>query len=131
MAKNPRIIYFIKGALASAKEEQDAARYGNNVVFRNASLVGEGESPEKCDGVAGAIPASYAELPKAKPILITVIDEPEQPPAPITPQPEQPPAAPVAASVEVPPAPPPAQVTPDGLTPIAPPVVGTDGWPTA
>lgn len=56
--KFPRILYFIADAASSKSELADAARYGPNVGYRNATFVGD-EALEPCDGVAGAIPAKY------------------------------------------------------------------------
>lgn len=114
MIKSPRILYFLTGPVPTAKERNDALRYGTNVAFRNASLVGTDDSCEICDGVAGAVPVAY----KGKPDGLTVIQEHlakiayEEPAAEI--------AAPTAPAVPVAPA------APTG-TPPAPPS-GGNGW---
>lgn len=56
--KMPRILYFIEGAVPSPKDFVESMKYGTNVVFRDATKIGE-EMLEACDGCAGAIPAKY------------------------------------------------------------------------
>lgn len=60
MRKNPRILFFVASAMPSEKDFAEAELLGSNVVFRNASVVPEEGALEKCDGVAGCVPARYA-----------------------------------------------------------------------
>lgn len=61
MRKYPRILYFIKGVLPSDEAQDVADTLGPNVAFRNANFVAETGALEKCDGVAGEVPARYKE----------------------------------------------------------------------
>lgn len=57
--KSPRIIYFIKGAVPSADQIEEAEAIGDNVVFRNATLIPSTGALEYCFAVAGEVPARY------------------------------------------------------------------------
>lgn len=59
--KPARILFFIVGAMPTADDYEAAEAIGANVSFRNASAVPPDGALEECDGVAGAVPARYAE----------------------------------------------------------------------
>ena len=127
MLKQPRILYFIGGPVPTAEERKDARRYGANTAFRNAALIGSSETGiEKCDGVAGKIPAAYAKIARADKVIADFNKGVE--PAPVgneaPPPPPPPPPAPIDANAGwgQPPAPaatvPPAPAQPQpGLVP--------------
>ena len=79
MLKKTKILFFTEGTVPTSEELNASEAYGSNVVFRNASLVPEPEmkggkqfnlgSIEDCEGVAGAIPKLYKDLPKAEEAL--------------------------------------------------------------
>ena len=71
MKRYPRILYFIKGVMPSVEAQEIAEQYGPNVAFRNANFVPSSGAPEKCDGVAGAVPELYNKFPKAEEALKT------------------------------------------------------------
>lgn len=56
-----RILFFVAGVAPSAKDYAAAEKLGANVSFRNANAVPAEGALEQCDGVAGAVPARYAE----------------------------------------------------------------------
>jgi len=56
MLKHPRILYFINGAVPTAKQQAEATRLGGRVAFRNARFF-DGEK-EACDALAGDVPAA-------------------------------------------------------------------------
>lgn len=58
--KHPRVLFFLKGIIPTLEEQSEAEELGNNVAFRNASVIADGDPLEAFDKVAGAIPASYA-----------------------------------------------------------------------
>lgn len=66
MKKQPVILFFIAGTAATAAEHSEAFKYGQNVRFRNASFIKEGEALEACDGVAGKVPKAYAGVATAE-----------------------------------------------------------------
>jgi len=66
MKRYPRILFFIKGVMPSAEAMEVAEKYGPNVAFRNANFVPSSGAIEKCDGVAGEVPETYAKCPKAE-----------------------------------------------------------------
>ena len=58
--KLAKILFFIAGALPTKDDYEQASKLKATVVFRNASQVpNESHALEKCDGVAGAVPAIY------------------------------------------------------------------------
>ena len=73
--KQPRILFFIKGAVPTVAEMEAAENCGNNVSFRNASLVPKVCNPEKCDGVEGVVPEAYKKLPLAGEVLKSFADK--------------------------------------------------------
>jgi hypothetical protein len=60
MIKPPFILYFLAGANTMPNDIVAARELKANVAFRNASKVPAEGALEKCDGVAGAVPARYA-----------------------------------------------------------------------
>lgn len=63
--RKPLILYFIAGFVPTLRERTDAETYGQ-VSFRNATLVPSEHNPEPCDRVAGKVPVSYAQFPRAR-----------------------------------------------------------------
>lgn len=61
MRKYPRILFFVASVMPTAEDFAAAERLGPNVAFRNASAVPNDGALEQCDGVAGQVPARYAE----------------------------------------------------------------------
>lgn len=61
MRKYPRILFFVAGVMPTEEDFAAAEKLGPNVSFRNASAVPNDGALEKCDGVAGKVPARYAE----------------------------------------------------------------------
>ena len=61
-----RILFFIAGPVPNAEEYNAAAQLQGQVSFRNASVIGEGDRTELCDGVAGLVPKPYAGFPSAE-----------------------------------------------------------------
>ena len=55
-----KILFFIADMIPSLEESEAAAKLDANVHFRNASRVPSTGNLEICDGVAGVVPASYA-----------------------------------------------------------------------
>lgn len=114
MLKAPRILYFLRGPVPTNEERNDAHRYGTNVAFRNASLVGTDDACEICDGVAGAVPVAYKGKPDGKavisahlakieykePVAAEVTFAPVAPAAPVTPPAPPAPEAPAAPVVD-------------------------------
>lgn len=67
--KKTKVIYFIDGPTPTEADHvavDRIAKYRTQVVFRNANLIVPGEALEKCDLVAGHIPALYNEFPRAE-----------------------------------------------------------------
>lgn len=63
--KQARILFFIIGPVPTAEDVAKAGEIGAQVIFRNASAVGEYDKPEDCDGVEGAVPEAYKKFPSA------------------------------------------------------------------
>lgn len=63
MQKLPKILYFIEGSVATAAEQLEIDSIHANVSLRNASMINPEWTAEACDGVAGAVPESYAHMP--------------------------------------------------------------------
>lgn len=60
--KPAKILFFVDGHAPKPEDFQAAAEMAATVVFRNARAVpSEPHSLEICDGVAGKVPALYAE----------------------------------------------------------------------
>lgn len=72
MAKSVRqklVLFFLAGAVASEEEREAIAEFDGDeyrVMFRNASFVNEGDTIEKFDLVAGAVPDNYARAAEAQ-----------------------------------------------------------------
>ena len=58
--KTYKTIYFIKGAVPTEEQREEADEIRGKVVFRNALKVGEHEACESFDEVAGDVPPVYA-----------------------------------------------------------------------
>ena len=56
-----KILYFISGPAPSGQQIKQAMELGAS--FRNAALIGENESLEKCDAVCGEVPKEYQGFP--------------------------------------------------------------------
>lgn len=136
--KAPRILYFIHGPMPTAAQAVEAESLGLGVVFRNASLIGPDENREKCDGVAGLVPAQYKSLPDAHTAIaafkaarlaaVAVVPAHNQRPVSAPPSPVVPPVAPPAFTLPAVPVPgsvPPALTV--GEQPIVPPLNPTVG----
>lgn len=61
MRKYPRILFFVASVMPTAEDFAAAELLGPNVAFRNASAVPNDGALEECDGIAGKVPARYAE----------------------------------------------------------------------
>lgn len=61
MKKFPVILFFVSGSEPTAAQQAESFKLGPNVRFRNAEFVSDIGSLEKCDGVAGDVPARYAD----------------------------------------------------------------------
>lgn len=61
MRKYPRILFFVASVMPTDEDFANAEKLGPNVAFRNASMIPEEGALELCDGVAGLVPARYAE----------------------------------------------------------------------
>lgn len=64
--KAPKILYFVDGMAPTSEDMQKAADIKGQVCFRNARAVPSEGSLEKCDGVAGKVPATYRNMPTAE-----------------------------------------------------------------
>ena len=64
--KPAKILFFVKGVSPTPEDFEEASKLQAQVVFRNAQAVPAEGTLEECDGVAGHVPAPYAELPKAE-----------------------------------------------------------------
>lgn len=64
--KPAKILFFVKGVSPTPEDFEEASKLQAQVVFRNVQAVPAEGTLEECDGVAGHIPAPYAELPKAE-----------------------------------------------------------------
>ena len=66
--KAPRkVIFFISGPApteADLTAVDGLLKPRTNIVFRNASQIGDTDCLEKCDAVAGAVPSRYAAWPR-------------------------------------------------------------------
>lgn len=65
MAKEKNRLFFLAGSQPTAEETAAAAAL-NMVRFRNAALVGDADSLEFADEVAGKVPAGYAKMEGCK-----------------------------------------------------------------
>lgn len=64
--KPAKILYFVDGVSPTAEDFETASKLQAQVMFRNARAVPAEGTLEDCDGVAGHIPAPYAEKPTAE-----------------------------------------------------------------
>ena len=64
--KPAKILYFVDGVSPTPEDFEAASKMQAQVVFRNARAVPPEGALEECDGVAGHVPAPYAELPAAE-----------------------------------------------------------------
>lgn len=60
-----RVIYFVKGRQPKQEQIDRAVKMAEDVVFRNALMVGPEDKCEQCDAVMGFVPAQYkkADIP--------------------------------------------------------------------
>jgi hypothetical protein len=73
--KDPRILFFLAGAVPTADEMEEIWELGNNVAHRNGSIHSGGSAPEQCDGVAGCVPKEYRKFPDGAKALREARDE--------------------------------------------------------
>ena len=73
--KPAKILFFVQGVAPTAEDFEAASKLTAQVVFRNAQAVPAEGALEECDGVAGAIPPTYAELPTAEEAIKTVSEK--------------------------------------------------------
>ena len=64
--KPAKILFFVQGVSPTPEDFEEASKLKAQVVFRNARAVPAEGALEECDGVAGHVPAPYAELPAAE-----------------------------------------------------------------
>ena len=64
--KPAKILFFVDGVAPTQEDYEAASKLTAQVVFRNARAVPSEGALEECDGVAGHVPAPYAELPAAE-----------------------------------------------------------------
>ena len=64
--KPAKILFFVDGVAPTPEDYEAASKLTAQVVFRNARAVPAEGALEECDGVAGHVPAPYAELPAAE-----------------------------------------------------------------
>ncbi|OHD25445.1 MAG: hypothetical protein A2Y38_12875 [Spirochaetes bacterium GWB1_59_5] len=61
MRKYPRILFFVAASMPTQDDFEAAEQLGPNVAFRNAAMISNEGSLEKCEGVAGLVPQRYAD----------------------------------------------------------------------
>lgn len=64
--KKPKVLYFFKGHYVPPQVRSEMAMIPADVQFRNALEIGDSDTTEQCDGVAGDIPAPYRNHPTAE-----------------------------------------------------------------
>ena len=64
--KPAKILFFVDGVAPTPEDYEAASKLTAQVVFRNARAVPSEGALEECDGVAGKVPPTYAELPEAE-----------------------------------------------------------------
>jgi hypothetical protein len=75
LKKFPVILFFIATAVPTEEEQAEAMQFGPNVRFRNAEFGDHAGALEECDGVAGVVPARYAEAyPEASKAIEAYMD---------------------------------------------------------
>lgn len=73
--KPAKILYFVNGVSPTPEDFEAAAKLPAQVSFRNAQAVPAEGSLEDCDGVAGCVPAPYADKPTAEEAIKAVSDK--------------------------------------------------------
>ena len=73
--KPAKILFFVKGVSPTPEDFEEASKLQAQVVFRNAQAVPAEGTLEQCDGVAGHVPAPYAELPTAEEAIKAASDK--------------------------------------------------------
>ena len=73
--KHAKILFFVKGVSPTPEDFEEASKLRAQVVFRNAHAVPAEGALEQCDGVAGHVPAPYADKPTAEEAIKTVSDK--------------------------------------------------------
>ena len=73
--KPAKILYFVDGVSPTPEDFEAASKMQAQVVFRNARAVPPEGALEECDGVAGHVPAPYADKPTAEEAIKTVSDK--------------------------------------------------------
>lgn len=73
--KPAKILFFVKGVSPTPEDFEEASKLQAQVVFRNAQAVPAEGTLEQCDGVAGHVPAPYAQLPTADEAIKAVSDK--------------------------------------------------------
>ena len=73
--KPAKILYFVDGVSPTPEDFEAASKMQAQVVFRNARAVPPEGALEECDGVAGKVPPTYAEIPTAEEAIKTVSDK--------------------------------------------------------
>lgn len=77
--KKTKIIFFCAGPAPTEADHVAAEafhKFRTTVVFRNAQLIVKGEALEKCDYVAGQVPALYVKTPHADSIKAAQVTPP-------------------------------------------------------
>lgn len=64
--KPAKILFFVKGVSPTPEDFEEASKLQAQVMFRNAQAVPAEGTLEECDGVAGHVPAPYADKPTAE-----------------------------------------------------------------
>lgn len=57
--KRKRVLYFVKGRQPTKEQMDRALGMSEDVVFRNATMVGPEDKVERCDAVMGFVPPQY------------------------------------------------------------------------
>lgn len=73
--KPAKILFFVNGVSPTPEDFEAAAKLPAQVSFRNAQAVPAEGSLEDCDGVAGCVPAPYADKPTAEDAIKAVSDK--------------------------------------------------------
>jgi hypothetical protein len=99
-SRKRRVLFFIAGPVPTEAELAAAEQLGTK-MFRNAAQVTKDDAVEKCDAVAGAVPPSYAKLPRVEVPAVAVAPAPETPANTQSEAPADPaPAAPAPVTIE-------------------------------
>lgn len=73
--KPAKILFFVDGVAPTPEDYEAASKLTAQVSFRNAQAVPAEGSLEDCDGVAGCVPAPYADKPTAEDAIKAVSDK--------------------------------------------------------